>query len=552
VEWLAQLERERRAVAVPIGGERRYIAAEDAGRYRDALGIPPPPGLPAAFLEYAPDPLGELVARYARTHGPFQAQDVATRFGLGVGPVVAALGALEAVGRVVQGEFRPGGAGREWCDTGVLRALRQRSLARLRQEVEPVDQAALGRLYASWQGIGSGRRGPDALLEIIEQLQGAVLPASVLETQVLPARLERYDRREMDLLMASGQVLWVGHEPLGQQDGRVSLYLAEHAPFLAPSRPAGPDGEIHQPLREHLAARGASLFPQLLLAAGGGFAPEVVAALWDLVWAGEVTNDTLQPLRAFLNPRRGRERPTFGYRRRGAMLPTRTLTPPEAAGRWSLVSTLVYGEPTPTERLAARAQQLLERYGVLVREAVQAEGLEGGFSVVYGVLRTLEEAGRVRRGYFVAGCGALQFATPGAVDRLRTLREPGEAMQSVFLAATDPANPYGAARQWPERAEGRRPARAAGSWVILVDGALAAYIARGERDLLTFLDQVPEREPEAVAHEVARVLAAQVGPGRRQSLFVREVDGRPAHETLMAGALTGAGFRHGAQGYIKT
>jgi ATP-dependent Lhr-like helicase len=570
VEWLGQLERERRVIPLRIAGEGRYIAAEDAGRYRDALGIPPPYGLPDAFLEFVRDPLGDLVARYARTHGPFLASDVAARFGLGLGPVLASLDLLEGAGKVLQGEFRPGGRGREWCDSGVLRALRQKSLARLRREVEPVEQAALGRLYLGWQHVEGRRRGPDALIETIKQLQGARVPASDLESRLLPARLERYDPRDLDALTASGAVIWVGVESLGEHDGRVGLYLAEHAALLLPPRADLPDGPLHTRLREQLHQRGASFFPPLLQACGGFF-QDVLDALWDLVWSGEVTNDTLQPLRAYLSPRRRPGRLT-GYS--GLRGRSRALLPPETAGRWSLVSSFLYGQPTATERLAARARQLLDRYGLLTREAVQSEGIEGGFSALYPVLRGMEEAGQIRRGYFISGRGATQFALPGAIDRLRALREPGDEMRSALLAANDPANPYGAALPWPESGRmngeqlgerfetgaeeqreggrsGRRAARAAGALVVLIDGSLAAWMGRAERGLLTFFDQFPDREPEAVAAEIARTFTQEVTSGRRRALFVKEVDGKPAQESLMGAALAEAGFTFGPHGYMK-
>jgi ATP-dependent Lhr-like helicase len=583
MEWIARLEKERRIVTLTIAGEPRFVAAEDAGRYRDALGIPPPPGLPTAFLDYAHDPLGDLISRYLRTHGPFQAQEVANRYGIGVGPVTTTLQKMASRGRVVEGEFRPGGSGREWCDTGVLRALRQKSLARLRQEVEPVEQSALGRLYLSWQGVRRQTtndqrpmtKAPlqsdrNSLLDVIEQLQDASLPASELERSVLPARLAKFDPRELDQLTASGEVIWVGCEPLGQHDGRISLYLAEHAPLLLKTDRVGGRHEekpVHQAIREHLATRGASFFPAIFQASGGGLVSDVVAALWDLVWAGEVTNDTLQPLRDYLNPRRIGNRRNEERRRtprrsilvRGFKPMSSTSTargiPPEAAGRWSLVSSLVFGEATPTERMTARAQQLLSRYGVLTREAVQAEGIEGGFSAVYGVLKAMEEAGRVRRGYFVSGLGATQFSLPGVVDRLRSLREPPEEMESILLAATDPANPYGASLSWPERPEGRKPMRMVGASVLLIDGALAAWVSRGERQLLTFMDsfleQFPERQAEEVWAEIARVLAAEVAPGKRRAFFVEEVDGKPTADSAIAPALLEAGFIRTSHGYLK-
>ncbi len=611
-EWLVNLESERRIVILTIEDEQRYIAAEDVGRYRDSLGIPPPPGLPAAFLEYTRDPLGDLVARYARTHGPFHVEEIATRYGLGIGPILVELKRMESAGRVVEGEFRPGGSGREWCEAGVLRAIRQKSLARLRHEVEPVEQPTLGRFYLAWHGIRTsdgtnpqsairnpqsaiGRRSSaDRLVEVIEQLQGASIPMSELETRILPSRIPGYDIRDLDALAASGSIVWVGCESLGQHDGRISLFLTEHAPLLLttddrrpttesaqpssvlrpPSKPNDPTTQrpndpLHERIREHLSNRGASFFPQILQASGG-FGPEVLEALWDLVWAGEVTNDTFQPLRSYMSPRRRagrhqiRERAESFPRRRPTLLDRRarrishtalTAVPrvlaQEAAGRWSLVSQVVFGEATPTERITARASQLLERYGVLTREAVQAEGIEGGFSSVYGVLKALEEAGRVRRGYFVAGLGATQFALAGALDRLRALRDPPDRIESVLISATDPANPYGAALPWPERSDGRRPIRQAGAVVILVDGSLAGWIGRGERHLLTFTDSVPERAPEDIRYEIARVLAAEVTTGKRRAVFVTEVDGEPARDTSMAAALIEAGFMHTSHGYLK-
>ncbi|HEX5324761.1 MAG TPA: DEAD/DEAH box helicase, partial [Capsulimonadaceae bacterium] len=402
IGWIERLQGERRIVSLTIAGESRWIAAEDAGRYRDALGIPPPAGLPQAFLEYGRDPLGDIVTRWARTHGPFHAEDIARRYGIGVAPITAVLQRFGSDGRLVEGEFRPGATGREWCDTGVLRALRQKSLARLRHEVEPVETHVMGRLSLDWQGIGRSRRGPNALIEVIEQLQGASLPASVLETEVLPSRLPEYRPSDLDALTASGIVLWVGREPLGQHDGRISLYLAEHAPLLLPSREGAelPAGELHLKIREHLAARGASFFPQIVQACGG-FPPDVLEALWDLVWSGEITNDMLQPLRAFLRggsaakereklrlpPGRSR-RPQLRSRLAMPSNPSRAVRP-DAAGRWSLVESLVYGQATPTERISAQARQLLERYGVVTREIVQAEGLPGGFSALYPVLKVM-------------------------------------------------------------------------------------------------------------------------------------------------------------------
>jgi ATP-dependent Lhr-like helicase len=538
--WLAALDRDRRIVSVAVAEESRFIAAEDAGRYRDALGVPPAPGLPQAFLDRVADPLGDLVARYARTHGPFRANDVARRLGIGPAPVEVSLRILARGGRVLEGEFRPGGAGQEFCDAENLRILRQRSLARLRREVEPVGPDAYGRLVLAWQGVARVPvlQGAEALRLAVDGLQGAAIPASVLESQVLPARVPDYRPEMLDEVTSSGAVVWVGREPLGPHDGRVSLYRADRAGLLLPLRGGAiPAGPVHAKIREHLVSRGASFFPQIQ-AATGGFFRETLAALWDLVWAGEVTNDTLRPVRAAVRPHApGRARMTDA--------------PPEASGRWSLVRSYLTREPSPEERQAALAQSLLDRYGVLVREAAHAEGVPGGWAALYPVLRAMEEAGRARRGYFVEGLGAAQFATGGAVDRLRALREPGEEPRTLLLAAADPANPYGAALSWPEPSGGRKPARMAGAVVVLVDGSLAAWMARGERQLLTFANAVKGRTPAEVLREVANALAASLGARRRRALLIGEVDGVPAAESAMADALRRAGFVPTSRGFLK-
>ena len=453
--WLAELVRDTRAIVVEVAGEARYAAIEDAGRLRDALGTALPAGLPAAFLEPRKDALRELVARYARTHGPFHAIDAARRLGVPEAAVEQALGDLARDGRVLQGEFRPDGRGLEWTGADVLGSLRRLSLAAQRREVEPVEPEALARLLVDWHGVGAdaSRRGPDALLDVVEKLQGLVLPASILERDVLPARLAGYRPEDLDTLSAAGEVVWVGQGRLGERDGRLALYLADAVPYLLPPRTEPQSGELHDRIRGHLAAQGASFFGEIHAAAGGGLAEPVVEALWDLAWAGEVTSDTPSALRAFLAARvpRAERRPRLSAFR------SRRQVPPAAVGRWSLLA-LPRPAPSLTERLKALAEQLLKRHGVLTRDAVAFEAVPGGFPAVYPVLRTLEEAGRIRRGYFVAGRGGLQFADPGALERLRAVRDPDpDSPRAVVLAAADPANAYGAALPWLEaRGDGRR------------------------------------------------------------------------------------------------
>jgi len=553
--WLEALRREHRAFAATIAGERRWVAAEDAARVRDALGIQPPQGMPRELLEPAKDALGDLVSRYARTHGPFRPEDVGRRLGLGTGPVLLALERLEGQDRVLQGEFLPtalavarypdGARGREWCDAEVLRGLRRRSLAKLRKQVEPVEQAALSRLQLDWQGVAHPRRGVDALLGAVEQIQGAPVPASALEGEVLPARIEPFKHADLDLLCSAGEVVWRGIDPIGPRDGRIALYLADHYRLLAPP-PRKAEGELAARVREHLSKRGASFFGDLQQATGA-FPGDLLEAIWSLVWAGEVTNDTLAPLRSYL-----RGPPDRSRRERGAApaFRTRRLGPPGSEGRWSL---LPAPSGTPTERSMALAQVLLSRYGVLTREAVHAEGVQGGFAAVYDVLKAMEESGRARRGYFVAGLGATQFALPGADERLRALRDPPEEPEIAVLAATDPANPYGAMLPWPSRGadgEGARPQRAAGAHVVLVGGELAAWLGRGEQNLLTFL---PAEEPERSrrARALANALARLVDSGRRRALLISRVDGEPVQSSALGPLLVAAGFSAGHKGYLK-
>ena len=530
---------ERRAIPVTIAGAERLIASEDAGRYRDALGIVPPPGLPDVFLQKVPDALAQLAARYARGHGPFAATDVAHRLGIDESTVVDVLARLREQGRILEGEFRPGGHGREWVDPDVLATLRRRSLARLRKQVEPAPPAALARLMLDWQGVVTRRahvrRGPDALLDVVEQLQGASFPASVLERDILPARLAEYRPQDLDLLTSAGEVLWVGVQALGERDGRVSLYLADslrllHAPSAEP-----PNEERHQRLREHLERHGASFFAELLAATGSGLAQAALEALWDLVWAGEVTNDAPEALRAFL-------RPASSARRRPGAFRSRRTAPAGGAGRWSLVARARTGKaPSTTERAKALGEQLLARHGILTRQAALAENVPGGFATLYPILRGLEEAGRIRRGYFVAGLGGSQFALPGPLERLRTLRDGSpDDPASAVIASTDPANPYGAALPWPKEGAGRAM-RAAGTHVALVDGELAAYLGKGEREITLYL---PEDEPQRSerTRALARVLARWVAQGDRRALGWSVVAGEPIARSALAPFLLEAGF----------
>jgi len=561
----------RRVVRVRIAGDTRFIPVEYAARYRDALGTPLPPGLAEIFLASGHQPLAEILRRYARTHGPFISVDLAARYRLSVGTVEPVLHALHGRGKLLEGEFRPGGHHREWCDPEVLQQIRRKSLARLRREIEPVEQRVFARFATRWQGVTAPRRGVDALLDAIEALQGAAIPASELEREVLPARIADYKPTDLDTLMAAGEVIWMGVEPIGDRDGRIALYLASSLPLLLPPGEMGPNAAAGVELSERakkivevLEQQGASFFAAIHAACGGGFPGETRDALWELVWSGRVTNDTLHPVR---NLRMSRE--SHGQQSRGEFADERPGSPEFLRklrsrmpgrnlmdGRWSLVTqriALRVGETaiTPTQWSANMAQQLLLRHGIIMRETAVAENVPGGFPTVYPALKTMEDSGWVRRGMFVTGMGAAQFAMPAAVDLLRSLRlEPAKA-EVVYLAATDPANPYGALLPWPRPeaegtgAEAALPmmARATGAGVILINGEIAAFLRRRNPALRVL---VPEAEPERsqFGHELAKKLAeiARQRRTRRQGLLIGAIDGAPARDHFLARFLEDAGF----------
>jgi ATP-dependent Lhr-like helicase len=562
-----RLVRARRLLELRIAGERRLVAAEDAARYRDGLGIPLPPGLAAALLEPVAHPVLELVRRYARTHGPFTLREAAERFALDAQVVEQTLHLLAAEGRVLEGGFRPGGLHREWCDAEILRQIRRKSLAKLRREVEPVEQHTLARFLTHWQGLLAPRRSQanlDALLDAIENLQGAPIPASLLESQVLPARISDYAPSGLDTLIAAGEVTWAGVEPIGERDGRIALFLADKLPLLAQQRPlVEPLTEREEKLLAVLESTGASFFDALHQAAGGGYPGETIEALWSLVWRGLITNDSLHALRAYTaRPESAR---TPRRLQTGAVFRSRRTTPPTAQGRWSALRTadLRNGavEHTVTEASHALALQMLNRYGVLMREHVAAENVPGGFSAVYDVLKALEESGRIRRGYFVAGLGATQFALPAAVDLLRQLRTapPAEKPEFVQLAATDPANPYGSVLRWPDlpvaeedsETAPRILTRAAYAEVILRNGQLVAWLRRGNPNILVFL---PAEEPERgqVAAGLAHFLCARgqekMRSNSHQGVLITTINGQPVAAHPMARYLMDAGFHPGPLG----
>jgi ATP-dependent Lhr-like helicase len=573
---LARLAAQRRAIEVRIGGEQRWLAIEDAGRVRDALGVALPVGIPEAFTELVADPIGDLLGRYARTHGPFSPAEPASRLGLGVAVVLAGLERLVATGQVVAGEFSPGQVGRQFCGASMLRTIRRKSLAALRREVEPVPQPVLARFLPEWQGVGGGRRarGVDGLARVVEQLAGVPVPASALESLVLPARVANYSPAMLDELTSSGEVLWAGAGTLAGNDGWLSLVPSEAAAELLEPPTELEISGLHQAILDSLAG-GQALFlrgiaERLALPSLDGPSPpgtadanraspapsesDIARAIWDLVFAGYLTNDTLAAVRARLGGGRtahGRTRaaPRARYGRyHRVTLPVAGRTPHTGLpGRWSR---LPNRSDDQTRRALLRTEVLLDRYGILVRGEVAAESVPGGFSAIYRVLRQGEDAGRYRRGYFVEGLGAAQFGLTGAVDRLRSLsaeRDRGtpQATEPLVLAATDPANPYGAALSWPDRVHqpeldagkrGHQPARKAGALVVLVDGECVLYVERGGKTLLSFTED-PQRLGEA-----AGALAVSVKAGALGKLHVESADGNPIAGAPLGQALERAGF----------
>ncbi|MFG2152395.1 Lhr family helicase [[Kitasatospora] papulosa] len=557
--WATELETSRRALRVRIGGAAHWAAVEDAGRLRDALGTALPVGVPEAFTEPVKDPLGDLLARYARTHGPFTSTQAANRFALGVAVTDGALQRLAASGRVVQGEFHPAGIGQEWCDATVLRRLRRRSLAALRQELEPVPPAALAGFLPQWQHLGDNSlRGIDGLARAIEQLQGAPVPASALEKLILPSRVAGYTPAMLDELTTTGEVVWAGAGALPGKDGWLSVYLADSAPLLLPPPHPLEETALHESVLTALSGGYGLFFRQIADQVRATTHPDctdpqLADALWDLVWSGRLTNDTLAPLRSLLGS--GRTAGSTAHRARrnvprgrygsltAAARPTSRTGPPTVSGRWSRLPS---AEPEPTHRAHALARTLLDRHGVVTRGAVQAEGVEGGFSAVYRVLAAFEDSGQARRGYVVEGLGAAQFAMDGAVDRLRaasTARDradPGSAPRALVLAAADPANAYGAALPWPESPDGagHKPGRKAGALVVLVDGELTLYMERGGKSLLAW----PTDPADPTLHAAAQALASAARAGTLGTVTVERTNGVSSLTSPLGKTLEAAGF----------
>ncbi|MEZ4356416.1 MAG: DEAD/DEAH box helicase [Myxococcota bacterium] len=580
---LEELVATRRAAVVRIADEPRWVAAEDAGLLRDGLGIAPAPDLPQAFLEAPALPLEQLLVRFARTHGPFTTAAVSGRLGLAVAALEPILASLAARDRLVSGELDPRGTTREWCDPDVLRRIKRETLEALREEIEPVPDEVFARFLIEWHGVGdagargagaqsrrAGQPGPgaetggegspgpgaEAMLErALDRLEGWPVSFAELERSILPARVPRHAPGMLDALGAQGRLVWIGRRAIGEKDGRVVLYRREHVAALHDAsstiagaveddgsvrdESAGADDEtslVGRAILDHLATRGASFLPELVGAIDVEGSETVIAALWELVWQGLVTNDTFGPLRE-LGRRAAPSRRRPAVRRRATA----------SAGRWSLVAPLVAARPSDTERLHARALRVLERHGIVSREVLAAETESGHLAALRKVLREMEEAGRVRRGHFVAGLTGVQLALPGVVDRLRALRTPPATPQAVLLAASDPAQPWGAVLPWPATRADGRPQRRVGASVVLVDGRPVLFVDRAGDRVLCFESDESEAG-RARVESAARVLARGLGRLGRRRLEVVEIDGEPATRSVLAPCFERAGFRRAYRG----
>jgi ATP-dependent Lhr-like helicase len=579
--WIAKLLSHRRIIELTVAGDLRMIAAEDASRYRDALFADLPEGLADAFLEPVDSPRRDLVSRFARTHGPFSIDDVCERFGIEREVVEVTLIELSQAGRVISGEFTAGIAAttssstpaatssteHEWCEANVLRTLKQRSLARVREQIKPVPPAACVRFILDWHGIGRRRKGPEALLDVVEQLQGLALPASCLERDILPARLPDYQPGGLDELCAAGEVVWKGCGKLGTRDGRISLYVAEDFERLGSTQNAAVDEEVvedelTQKIREFLKTQGAVFF-SAIQSAVGGFRNDVFDTLWRLVWNGEVTNDTLSPVRSLLRSNgsstgsrssrsAGAGQRRSSARRSGRMRSQRSVLLPGSEGRWSfLPGATDAGQLSLTERKMEQTRQLLDRMGIVTRESVASENITGGFSAVYPILRALEDAGQIRRGYFIEGLGAAQFAAPGADERLRNLAQQTASsntpqLTTLILSAVDPANSFGSVIPWPEpaRSDSARPQRSAGAQVFIHDGSALGFLNRAADTLTTF--QCPTLDRPTLASQIADAIASFARD--RAPVLLQTIDGVPAQSSDLAPAFVTAEFQATSSG----
>ncbi|MGH9334342.1 MAG: Lhr family helicase, partial [Vicinamibacteria bacterium] len=508
IPWLRKLEEERRVVPLSVAAEDRYVIVADAPRYGD------------------PSALEDLLRRYARSHGPFLTEEAARRFGRAPDEVERILQKLESEELLVRGEIRPSGESVEWVDPDALRRLKRRSLEKLRRQAAPVAPRTLGRFLPAWQGLEDRGRGAARLENALVPLEGLPLPWSALVEGILPQRILDFRLEMLDMLAASGALVWVG-----AGEGRIAFYRRQRASLLLPPPPRyEPQSDLDAGILEQLRRRGAS-FTFELAARGHELAlQEVEEALTRLMWAGQITNDTLVPLRTLQKSSKRRSR--------------RPGLPKHAFGRWSLVEGLIDASISETQLAHARIEMLLERYGIVSRAIAQFEEIPGGYASIYPLLREMEERGRLRRGHFVEGLAGSQFALAGAVERMRHLRDLREGATRAYLAV-DPANPYGSLLPWPTADRTARPRRVPGAWVILHGGELVLYLEKGGRRLLTF-GSFSRPEVARAAIEALKTL-----PRRRpQRLRIASIDEERPGRSPHFGLLQELGFFPEAQSLV--
>ena len=549
-----------RVAVVRLAGEPHLVAASDLALLRDALGIPLPAGHSAPAVAPGRDPLTQLVARFARTHGPFTAEEVAAALGLGVATAAMVLDREASARRLTVGRFTPGRAEQEYVDPEVLRRLRARSLAKARAELQPVSRTGYARFLASVHQVDDRpTSSPDEVLMALQRLAGAALPASAWETQILPARLKGYSPAHLDALLAESEVVIRGRGSAGPHDPLIALVPASDLDLLAP--PDAPPDDEGLLLADRL-ADGDGTFAALRASVAEGSASDLAEGLWRAAELGIVAPASMAPVRARVGGSgRAAHRAARPSPRRRARLPRPTralvsgggsLTPPVASGRWYRVR-----DPRlePGEAALATASSWLERHGVVTRGGVTADGTPGGFAAAYRLLAELETAGKVVRGYVVEGLGGAQFTTRDVIEQVRAFADSPdrtawpsgvEAPGAVVLAALDPANPYGSILPWPEHPTAH-PARASGALVVLADGVCLAHLTRGGRTLTLFADDDTRQDR---AELVTRALLGAIGEGRMERLRIEEVDGHRVGASGLEPALRAAGGRISPKGIV--
>ncbi len=549
-----------RVMRVRIGGREHIAQTLDAPLLRDGLGVPVPPGV-AAQVATIPDALQQLVGRWVRTRGPFTLRDLADAFGLAVGAAYEPLHRLIDQDKVIPGHYRQGVDEEEYVAAEVLRIIRSRSLAAARAQTQPVTQSAYGRFLPAWHnvsasGVRPALRGADGVFTVLEQLAGVRLPASAWESHILPSRVGDYSPVMLDELTASGEILIVGAGKAGARDPWIMLLPADYAEQLLPQAEEPQLSLTQSQVMERVRGGGGYLFSDLLgpLDERTTTSDELREAMWDLVEAGCLSPDSFAPIRARLaggkgkSAHRTRRRPQRSRIRSGRTSFANT-TPPDMVGRWAATPR---ADTDATRRSVALGESLLDRYGVVTRGSVVAEDILGGFALAYKTLSGFEESGKALRGYLIEGLGAAQFSTPATIDRLRGHADSDDVIgwpsgtrepDVYVLAATDPANPYGAALPWPTQG----PTRAAGAIVVLIDGLLAAHITRGGKTMTTFFEGFPEGIGDPLPL-VIDALDEAVRAGRMQPLGVEKFNGESAFGLREYGArVTHKGVKIGAK-----